>query len=372
MTNQTESAPKAEVTTIAEYSKTEAALAEMREKYAKPYDVKTREGMTEAREARRVVKKVRTDLEAMREFLKAPVIARGKAIDAEAKRISAELSAIEDPIDKQITDEEARREEEKAKEARAAKALEDAANTLRSQLRALVTEAVGGSSETIAEMITTVREHKVPDDQYALDTIQLRQGIIDQLSKLHVATLAQEEVTRQQQAERAKLDADRAAADAKAKADAAKAEADAKAARETIEAEQRASRERIAADNRKADEARAAADAKAKAERDAADAKLRAERAKLDAERDVADAKAKAEKEKAEADAEAKAKAEREVKEAKERAAEKERVRKLDAHAMLETFVKLYGGLPEYAGVVDAIKATWLAAGATIGKKKSA
>lgn len=99
---------------IIEYSKTESALAELREQYSnKTYDVTTVKGMQEAITDRARIRQYRLDLEKARVALKAPALERSRLIDAEAKRITAELEALEDPIDATIKAEQARKEAER-------------------------------------------------------------------------------------------------------------------------------------------------------------------------------------------------------------------------------------------------------------------
>lgn len=83
---------------IAEYNQTAAALAELRTRYVRPYDVSTTAGMTEAKAARAEIRGYRVALEKTRVEIKAPALERTRLIDAEAKRITAELLAIEEPI----------------------------------------------------------------------------------------------------------------------------------------------------------------------------------------------------------------------------------------------------------------------------------
>ncbi len=105
---------------ITEYNETAAALSLLREKYSgQRFEVTTTKGMEEAKKARTEVKGYRVALEKVRVELKAPALERTRLIDAEAKRITAELLAIEEPIDQQIKAEEQRKEEEKAAKARA-------------------------------------------------------------------------------------------------------------------------------------------------------------------------------------------------------------------------------------------------------------
>lgn len=104
---------------ITEYQQTAAAIAILREKHAGPFDARTKEGLAAAKEARAEVRGYRTLVEKLRIELKAPLLERGKLIDAEAKRITAELASIEEPIDAAIKAEETRKAREKEEKARA-------------------------------------------------------------------------------------------------------------------------------------------------------------------------------------------------------------------------------------------------------------
>lgn len=100
------------VTTIAEYSATEKGLALLRDKLKDAkYDVTTTAGMDLACKDRRECVTLRTSLEAKRKEIKAPALARCQQIDSEAKRIEAEIVALEGPINEQIKAEENRKAE---------------------------------------------------------------------------------------------------------------------------------------------------------------------------------------------------------------------------------------------------------------------
>lgn len=104
---------------IQEYNGVEAALSEFKARYAdRVYDVTTRDGMADAKVARREIRTARTGLEKLRKELKEPALRRCQAIDSEAKRLTQALVAIEDPIDTLIKAEEERVEQEKAEAAR--------------------------------------------------------------------------------------------------------------------------------------------------------------------------------------------------------------------------------------------------------------
>jgi hypothetical protein len=101
-------------TQITEYSPTAAALDALRTRYeGKLYEVGSPTGMAAAKDARKELAGYRTALERMRVKIKAPVLEQAKLIDTEAKRISAQISALEDPIAGQINAEESRIEAER-------------------------------------------------------------------------------------------------------------------------------------------------------------------------------------------------------------------------------------------------------------------
>lgn len=113
----TELVDRAEIkggTVLVEYSRTEAALAELRAKYqGATYDLTTTAGDKAARAARLELVKLRTSLESKRKEFKAPALEFGRKIDAEAARINGEILALENPIDAQIKADEKRREDER-------------------------------------------------------------------------------------------------------------------------------------------------------------------------------------------------------------------------------------------------------------------
>lgn len=107
-------------TEIQEYSPTEAALASLADKYKGVlFDVTTPDGMSTARKARSELKGYRVSLEKLRVEIKAPALKRTKLIDSEARRITAAIVALEDPIDAQIRKEEDRKMLEKTAALRA-------------------------------------------------------------------------------------------------------------------------------------------------------------------------------------------------------------------------------------------------------------
>lgn len=108
---------------IIEYTKTEAALADLSARFKGIiFQVVTPDGMADAKKSRAELRTYRLDLEKTRKDIKAPALLRCQQIDSEAKRITAALEALENPIDEQIKKEETRKEDEKNAAARAEQA----------------------------------------------------------------------------------------------------------------------------------------------------------------------------------------------------------------------------------------------------------
>jgi len=202
-------------TSIAEYSSTDAALADLRERYAKTiYDVTVASGMKAAKEARAVLKTWRVELEAERKRIKAPALKRCQEIDSEAKRITIELSALEDPIDELIKKEEGRKEaERKAKEEAAAKAESErvakAAEAVAS-IREPILRMVGKPSSAIAECIKSIEAIDAASYEFPTEAIAARDDTLSKLDELYAASIKQEAEQKRLAAERAKLEAERA------------------------------------------------------------------------------------------------------------------------------------------------------------------
>ena len=81
-------------TEIVEYSKTEAALADLAQRYKGViFDVATLPGMMTARKGRAEIRGYRVALEKTRIEIKAPALKRTQQIDSEARRITAAPSS---------------------------------------------------------------------------------------------------------------------------------------------------------------------------------------------------------------------------------------------------------------------------------------
>jgi hypothetical protein len=200
---------------IAEYCRTAAALADLRSRYAGTrYDVTTTEGMKAATVGRRELRELRVDIEAKRVELKAPIIERGRLLDAEAKRIIGELVALEMPIDAQIKAEEKRKAEEKA--AREA-AERDRVSRIQQRvqwIRGTLVDAAGRSADAVFAIAETVAALPITAELYgefvpeaAAAKTETTAALADLFARQRIAEAAAAQVAE----DRRKLDEQRAA-----------------------------------------------------------------------------------------------------------------------------------------------------------------
>jgi hypothetical protein len=112
-----------EQTRLINYAPTDAALAEMKARLvATKFDCRTPAGYDAARRGIAECRTLRVAVEKKRVELKADALAWGKKVDTEAKRITAELESIEEPLQaaKDAIDNEKKRIAQEAEEKRLA------------------------------------------------------------------------------------------------------------------------------------------------------------------------------------------------------------------------------------------------------------
>lgn len=319
-------APATVKTAIAEYSPTAAALAELRARLANvAYDVSTTKGLDIAKKDRAEVRGLRVALEAKRVELKAPALERSRLIDAEAKALTAELVALEKPIDDQIKAEERRKEVEKAAREQAEREAAAAIQARIDAIRAFAVIPAGTKAAGIRVGIDNLAAVDVSLDAFgerAGEAAQAKAQTLASMEELHAAAVAHEAEQVRLAAEREELARLRAEQEARDKAE-----------RDRIAAEQKAEADRLAAERKKFEQEQAAAraealkreeadrarrdeeDRKAREARAAEDRRLAAERAELEAKqraiREAEEAKAAAERKAAQEEADRIAAAER-------------------------------------------------------------
>lgn len=276
-------------TEIKEYSQTEAALAELRNRYAGvKFDLTVADEDKKAREARRLLVGLRTSLEAKRKEIKAPALAYCNAIDAEAKRINGEILLIESPIDQQIKADEDRREAVKAQKAAAEAARVAEIREKISRFTNAPVKAVGKTAAQIAEAIERANQFEIGEafGEFAAEAQQAKDICLMSLKDLHLKAVRQEEEAEKLAAERAELERQKAEREAAEKAEREQIEAKQRAEREAFDAEQKAARAKLEEEQRAAREKLEAQEreqqqrlAKEKAEHEA---KIAAERAEVE------------------------------------------------------------------------------------------
>ncbi len=295
-------------TSIAEYSATDTALAELRQKYAAAvFDVTTGKGMTLAKQARAELREQRVSLEKERVRIKAPALERCRQIDSEAKRITAELEALEEPIDSQIKAEEHRKEREKEAREQAERERVAAINARFDAIRSLPLRAVDATAEAIIEVIAeaeAIDPATFPDDLQAAAKYERQlaiNGLRAALDRRIAADAEQEKIKSERaelerlRAEQAELQAERdRLAAAEREREAAEARRVEELARQEREAVERAAREAREAEQARIDAERAEARRIEDARQAEAARKLREEQEAAARERERLEAEKKA------------------------------------------------------------------------------
>lgn len=255
---------------VAEFDRVAAGLGALQKTYGGiVYEVSTTKGMEEAKAARLAIRAPRYEIENVRKAAKAPLLELGKKLDSEAKRITAELQKIEDPIHQQIANEEERKERERQEKIAAElKRVTDIHASIE-LLRGNPTLTVNSGSVAIQASINQLAAMPVDESfmEYTQQAKDARAAGLFRLGELLIAAQTNEAERaelarlREEQARRDKEDRERLAEEervAKVARDAAAAEqADAnRKEREATEAANRAERERQAAEDKRLREER--------------------------------------------------------------------------------------------------------------------
>jgi len=281
------------LTPIAEYTKTAAALADLRQRHAGVvYDVTVSKEMKLAKEARAELRGLRTSLEKTRVEIKAPALERCRLIDAEAKRITAELVALEEPIDVQIKTEEARAETARLEKLEAERLRVEAIQRKIQAIRDVPGSLVGKPSVIISGQLANLQKTVLDEAELGADYLTATDALTAAISRVEQLLAAQQEADaeKKRQAERdAEMEAMRKQqAEMQARLDQAEAE---RVERERKAAAEEAGRiAREAAEKRQAEiEAQRVIDEAARVEREAREQAEREEQDRIRAEQAEAD-----------------------------------------------------------------------------------
>ena len=256
-------------TALIEINRVEAGLDNLRKLYGGVvFDPTTPMGMSHAKAARSAVREPRYSLERIRKAAKAPIIALGKKLDAEASRITLELLKIEEPIQSVIEEEESRQERERLAKAQAElerrTKIEDRIQAIRNSVVAVA----NSSPETILNALNHIRSLDIETgfDEFQIQVADARTATLARLSELHTAAVEREAEKVRIANERAELAALRAAQeerDRQARAEQARKDADAQVERDRLAAIAQAERlenERIARESLRLERERIAAE----------------------------------------------------------------------------------------------------------------
>lgn len=205
-------------TALVNFDRVSAGLALLTKNYQGVlYEVDTTMGMAHAKAARKAIRDPRYEVERVRKGAKAPLIALGKRLDAEATRITNALLTLETPIQEQIEAEETRKEAEKQA---AADAEVDRIAKIQAridEIRGLVTELVGFPPDLISESIEETAAIVIDDSfaEFKAIAMDARDATLSKLSRMRDAAIAQEAEAERVKAERAELKRLRAENEAK-------------------------------------------------------------------------------------------------------------------------------------------------------------
>lgn len=287
---------------ITEYNETAARIAELKSTYGTEVpDASTKDGYDRAKQIAGEMTTLRTSLEKKRKEYKAPVLAFGKMIDSEAKRITAEIVEIEEPF------KSAYREIDEEKK-RIKLEIEERIIYIKDMpTRAIESE----SSEVIEAMINELAEYDVSKETFGRrvdEASALVATTLNRLSELHAKQIEAEQEQIRIEAERVELEklrreaeereAAQRAAEEKALREAEEARIAEEAAQRAIEEEkarQEAERQRIEREKQEAIER------EVKAKREAEEAERRRIEAEKQAELDRISAEEKAKRDAEEA-----------------------------------------------------------------------
>jgi len=334
---------------VIEYSVTDAAIAELRNKFSglvvPAGDNKAYKTLTSAIAE---VRTLRTDVEATRKNLKEDALKYGRMVDAEAKRITDLLVAIEQPLKEQKAAfdeavEKARQERHLAEQKR----ISDI-NMSIAAIHAIALSCGMLKADELRERIAAAQLVVISESEFAEfveSAGNAKDKAINTLRKALTARIAADEAEAARIAEQARIDAER------------KAEAERLAAEQARLAAERAEFDRQQAEARRQQEAadRIRREAEA-AEQEKRDAEARAQQAELDRQRAelkaAQDALAEQQRKAAEdaqreADAKAKEEQDRAAKEAMEKLKAEAEAARPDRERMIAYVRQCLDGMPD-------------------------
>jgi hypothetical protein len=195
-------------TALADFDRVAMGLALLKENYGgMVFEVDSTMGMAHAKAARAALREPRYEVEKVRKAAKAPLIALGKKLDAEATRITNAIMDIEMPIQEQIQQEEERKEREKQLRAEA-----EAKRILMIQskidaIRAVPGDMVGFPAKLLSDEIEAISALLIDQSYEEFQQIasDARGSVLGQLASMRDAAVRNEAEAEQIKKDRADL-----------------------------------------------------------------------------------------------------------------------------------------------------------------------
>jgi len=269
-------------TALANFDRVAAGLALLEKNFKGVlYEVDTPLGMAHAKAARSEIREPRYEVERLRKDAKAPILALGKRLDAEATRITNALLTLETPIDEQIKFEEARIAQEKIDRANAEAARVATIQRLIDGIRNWPVNAAGKHSSLVRQQTQEAAQYTIDPAVFEEKTDEAKAVLESSRAAMagilaeRVAHEAEQERIKAERIELEKLRAEQVERDRVAR----EAQAEAIAKQNEVLRQQRSENERIARERQAELDAQAEAQRKAKA---AEDARIATERAELE------------------------------------------------------------------------------------------
>lgn len=163
---------------VIKYNITDAAIAKLQKKYGTVPDASTKIGYVEIKEAIAELRPLRVSIEKRRKELKQDSIAWGRAVDAEAKRITTLLLCVEEPLKKAKQEEDQKKERERVAEVERVKAIQRRISEIEQGAEGLL----GADSKAIMTRSKQVSAHKITGyDEFSEEAEEVKQATLAKL-----------------------------------------------------------------------------------------------------------------------------------------------------------------------------------------------
>lgn len=238
--------------TLAEFDTVNAGVAELERRYGNVvFAVQTKQGMADAKEARRIIREPRYAVDKAAKAAKDPLNELKRNIDQRASIITDRLLAIETPIHEQIRREEERVAAEKAAAEEAARKKAEAIQFAINGIHATPVAMMGKPSAEVMDAIEALEGWEITADEFgdrAGEALQAKTSALAALRATYDNRVQQEQEAARMAAEREELARLRAEREAAEKAEREKREQAEREEAERREQERRQQEQALAAE----------------------------------------------------------------------------------------------------------------------------